>query len=83
MFFDQPLQPEVEVRTADGRKFGKAEKLRKPEVADWQSNTGIDNILWFPLDFRIDNPKGEKLQFRVTQKSQPLLGGPFDSDWTP
>ncbi|HTE05212.1 MAG TPA: hypothetical protein VK824_03370, partial [Planctomycetota bacterium] len=83
MFFDESLQPDVEVRGADGHKLGKPEKLRRPDVEAWQASTESDRMMWFPLDFQVENVKAEKLQLRLTQKSQSLLGGPFDSDWIP
>jgi hypothetical protein len=83
MFFDEALQPDVEVRTAEGKKHGKAERMRRVGISEWQDNKGDDNMQWFPLDYPIENPKGEKLQVRLTQKAHPMLGGPFDSDWKP
>ncbi|RKY21660.1 MAG: hypothetical protein DRQ55_03535 [Planctomycetota bacterium] len=81
MFFDQPLQPEVEVQTDDGKTLAKASKLRKVGVGEWEVNTGKDNILWFPYELRVDTPAGKQVQMQMTQKAHALLGGPFKSDW--
>jgi hypothetical protein len=83
MLFDDSLQPDVETRTADGKKFGKPAKMRRPDIAVWQEANAPDVIVWFPHMLSIESGKPEKLQVRLTQKSQSLLGGPFDSDWIP
>jgi hypothetical protein len=83
MFFDDPLQPDIEVRTAEGKKVGKPDRMKRTTISEWEANRGDDNLQWFPLDYAIDNPKGENLQVHLTQKTHSLLGGPFDSDWTP
>lgn len=80
-FFDDVLQPTVEARTAEGKKLGKPERMRIAGVDDWQ--TGKSYTIWFPLDLLIEVKGGAKVQVRMTQKSHPLLGGPFESDWTP
>jgi hypothetical protein len=81
MFFDDPLQPTVEVRTPEGKKEGKPSKLRKVGVGEWEVNTGADNILWFPYEYRVDAPGGKEFEMRLSQKSHALLGGPLESDW--
>jgi hypothetical protein len=82
MFFDDPLQPTVEVRTPEGKKAGKPSKLRKVGVGEWEVNTRTpDNILWFPFEYRVDAPSGKLFEMRLTQKSHALLGGPLESDW--
>ena len=79
--FDEALQPTVEARTAEGKKLGKPEKMRLAEITDWE--TGPAWTVWFPLDLHIENKGGDHVQVRLTQKSHSLLGGPFDSGWTP
>ncbi len=83
MLFDDSLQPEVEARTPDTKKFGKAVKMRRPDITAWQESKDPDRLMWFPLPLSVENGKAEKLQLRLTQKTQGLLGGPFDSDWIP
>jgi len=83
MLFDESLTPEIEVRTPDSKKFGKPVKMRRPDIAAWQESGDPDRLMWFPFTQRIENAKAEKLQVRLTQKAQGLLGGPFDSDWIP
>jgi hypothetical protein len=83
MLFDDALQPEVEARTAGGKKVQKPERMRKPDISAWQENKGPDNILWFPLDMEIETPDGETLVLRLTEKSHVLLGGPLAGGGTP
>ncbi len=83
MFYDTPLQPTVEVRTVAGKKLAKAQKTRTAGIEEWQNNTGQDNVLWFPVEYRVENPRQEELQFRIEQGSHKILGGPFDSGWSP
>ena len=82
MIFDEALRPDVAMRTSEGRKAGKPVTMQQCSIGEWQVNTGQDNILWFPLDEVIAVPAGETWEFQLTQKKHPLLGGPFESDWT-
>lgn len=84
MLFDDPLQPQVEVRTKSGKKLVKGDSMARAGVEEYQNNPsgrGVD--IWFPAIFGFELPAGESFQVRLTQKTHPLLGGPFDSDWTP
>lgn len=81
MFFDDPLQPNLEVRDSDGKKVGKPSKMRRVGVGEWQTNTGADNILWFPLEQSVPVSPGQTLELRLEQKAHSLLGGPLQSDW--
>ena len=84
LLFDDPLQPEVEVHGKGNRKIVKGDKMAKAGVEEWQANeTKKDNALWFPKNYVFELPAGESFQVRLTQDKHPLLGGPFDSDWTP
>jgi hypothetical protein len=84
MLFDDPLQPEVEVRGKGERKIVKGDAMQRANIEQWQNNTsGKDNVLWFPTDYAFEIESGEAFQVRLTQESHRLLGGPFDSDWTP
>jgi hypothetical protein len=84
LLFDDPLQPDVEVRGKGNRKIVKGERMARAGVEEWQRNeTKKDNALWFPVNYVFELPAGESFQVRLTQEKQPLLGGPFDSDWTP
>ena len=84
LLFDDPLQPDVEVHGKANRKIVKGDKMAKAGVEEWQTNeTKKDNALWFPKSYVFELPAGETFQVRLTQEKQPLLGGPFDSDWTP
>ncbi len=80
--FDDALHPDVEARTADGKKFAKPQKMPTTGITEWQESSS-PSVLWFPLDLRLQNPHQEKLQVRLTARTQALLGGPFDSDWMP
>lgn len=79
--FDEVLRPTVEARTAEGKKLGKPERMRPAGITEWQTLPSY--TIWFPLDLRIDNKGGDRVQVRMSVKSHPLLGGPFESDWTP
>ncbi|HZL98745.1 MAG TPA: hypothetical protein VFD43_00705, partial [Planctomycetota bacterium] len=84
MLFDDPLQPEVEARTKSGHKLVKGDRMARAGVEEWQKNENKkDNALWFPVNYEFEVPEGEAFQVRLTQEKHPLLGGPFDSDWTP
>lgn len=84
LLFDDPLQPEVEVHGKGNRKIVKGDQMAKAGVEEWQANeTKKDNALWFPKNYVFELPAGESFQVRLTQEKQPLLGGPFDSGWTP
>jgi hypothetical protein len=79
-FFDDTPQPTVEVRTVSGKKLGKPSTMKLADISAWQ--TGPAYTVWFPLDVRVENKSGEPVEVRMTMKSHPLLGGPFESDWT-
>jgi hypothetical protein len=82
MFFDDPLQPSVEMRDSSGRKVGKAQTMRRTGIEEWQTkNNERDNVLWFPAEHRVEVPNGATYEFRLTQKEHSLLGGPLQSDW--
>lgn len=81
MFFDEALQPTVEVRDGDGKKVGKPTKLRQVGVGEWERNTGADNILWFPYEHRVEAAADQVLEMKLTQKAHSLIGGPLESDW--
>jgi hypothetical protein len=80
-FFDEVLQPNVEVRTVSGKKLGKPRKMRVADISAWES--GPAYTIWYPLDLRVENKSGEPVEVRMTMKSHPLLGGPLASEWTP
>lgn len=74
--FDEPLQPEVEVLGADGKKVGKPHKTGVADIEAWQAQG--DKVLYFPPPLMLTLPKGGKYTFRLSQsKSHGLLGGPF------
>lgn len=81
MFYEDPPQPDVEVRDSKGRKVGKPTTMRRPDLSHWQLDEK-GNILWFPLDERIENPGQDAYEVQLSQKSHKLLGGPLTSDWT-
>jgi hypothetical protein len=82
MFFDEALQPDVSVQNADGRMVVKGDSMRLNGIEQWQNNTSDrDNVLWFPMEYGIEVPKGETYKFKLTQKKHSLLGGPLESDW--
>ncbi len=84
MFFDDPLQPDVSVQDSDGRSVVKEETMRRAGLEHWQNNNqdgGVDNVLWFPVKYSIEMPKGASYQFKLSQKKHALLGGPLESDW--
>jgi hypothetical protein len=84
MLFDDPLQPDVEVHDKAGHKLVKGDTMVRADVEAWQKNENKkDNALWFPVNYTFELPAGSSFQVRLTQKTHPLLGGPFDSDWTP
>jgi len=84
MFFDDPLQPDVEARTKSGKKLVKGDRMARAGVEDYEKNRSTRGVdLWFPVDYAFELPAGESFQVRLTQEKHPLLGGPFDSDWTP
>ena len=84
MLFDDPLQPDVEVRTQSGKKLVKGDRMARAGVEDYEKNRSTRGVdLWFPVDYAFELPGGESFQVRLTQEKHPLLGGPFDSDWTP
>ncbi len=87
MLFNEPLQAQLDVRTAAGKKIEKNKKLRAAGYEEWDlaqdESSGQRNVLWFPVRHRVPNTKGEPLQARLHLKKHKLLGGPFDSGWQP
>ncbi len=82
MFYDDPLQPDVSVQDEEGHSVVKAETLRRAGIEQWQTDkTDRQVALWFPIEYRIEVPKGRTYEFKLTQARHPLLGGPFSSDW--
>ncbi len=79
--FDEALLPVMDVRDASGKLLMKQERMRQVDSEAWMKNTGADNILWFPREVRVPNPKRESLEVRLSQKSHRLLGGPLSSEW--
>ena len=76
LLFDDPLQPDVELLTADGKKVGKPHKTRRAELEDWQERG--ETVLWFASPFEIVGEKNAaSLVPKLSQKSHVLLGGPF------
>ena len=58
-------------------------RLRRAGLDEWQNkNNARDNVLWFPVEYRIDKPRDGQIEFRLSQKEHALLGGPIESDWT-
>jgi len=80
MFYQDPPLPEIEVRDAEGDDVARPIDTRRPDQSHWQKDAK-GNVLWFPLDVRIENPDGEALEVRLHQKSHDSLGGPLTSDW--
>jgi hypothetical protein len=80
MLYDDALQPEVEARTAGGKKVQKPERMHLADISAWQANA---DSMWFPMDMLIPTPKGEVLKVFLIQKSHVLLGGPFASEGKP
>jgi len=82
VFYDDPLQPDVSVQDEEGHSVVKAETLRRAGIEQWQTDkTERQVALWFPMEFRIEVPKGRTYEFKLTQARHSLLGGPFASDW--
>lgn len=82
MFFDEALQPDVSVQDGNGRSVVKGDTMRLNGIEQWQNNTtDRDNVLWFPMEYGIEVPKGSTYKFKLKQKKHALLGGPFESDW--
>ena len=71
LLFDDPLQPEVEVRGKGNRKIVKGDKMAKAGVEEWQANeTKKDNALWFPKNYVFELPAGfsERLHKRIDEE---------------
>src|SRR4029077_6825215 len=62
--YDEPLQPEVEVLGADGKKVGKPHKTAVVDVEAWQALG--DKVLYFPPPLMMTLPKGGKYTFRLS-----------------
>ncbi|MGQ0551865.1 MAG: hypothetical protein ACT4PU_01430 [Planctomycetota bacterium] len=77
MFFDEALQPDVELRSADDRKLSKPQRMPEVDIAAWQE--GPVETMWFPMDLRLEL-KEPKVKVLLSQKSHPLLGGPFQGE---
>lgn len=71
---DEPLQPEVEIVGADGKK-GKALKTLRSDISLWEVLG--ERSLYFPAPLVLPELKGGPHVFRLSQKSHPLLGGPL------
>lgn len=82
-FFDEPLQPTVDVRGEDGHSIEKGSKMARAGIAEWQNDPEAHRVLWFPIRYMTPNPRNKALQFRIHQKAHPMLGGPIESDWIP
>lgn len=79
VFFDEPLQPEISARKVGGVDIIKERPTRFPGIEDWQKLG--DRCLYFPIDFRFDNPDGDAVEVMAVQEEHSLLGGPLTSDW--
>ncbi|MDG2149408.1 MAG: hypothetical protein P8N09_07780 [Planctomycetota bacterium] len=82
MLFDEALQPDVSVQNESGKPVVKGDSMRANGIEQWQNNaTDRDNVLWFPMEYSIEVPRGSTYKFKLQQKKHSLLGGPFESDW--
>jgi hypothetical protein len=75
LLHNEPLQPEVEIVGPDGKKLGKPIKTMRADIALWQ--TDGERSLYFPAPLVVSELKPGAYTFHLTQKSHPLLGGPF------
>jgi len=75
LIHDDPLQPEVVIIGADGKKLGKPQKTMRADISLWQVLG--ERCLYFPAPLVVSELKGGPFEFRLSQKSHSLLGGPF------
>jgi hypothetical protein len=75
LLHNEPLQPEVEIIGPDGKKMGKPVKTMRGDVSLWQEMG--EKSLYYPAPLMVSELKGSGYTFRLSQKSHPLLGGPF------
>lgn len=78
--FDEALVPEASIVDSKGKTVVKPDKMLQADISAWQNNDRRrDNVLWFPLDVRLEKPRVSDYEIHLFQKAHRMLGGPLES----
>lgn len=78
--FDEALRPEISIVDAEGKTIVRPDNMLQADISAWQNNDrNRDNVLWFPLDVRLEKPRVSDYRVHLYQKDHPLLGGPLET----